>query len=342
MTTKDPLNSPADAKGKKLRTYPNEMQRWLLEAMGFSIQIMPVTEVYLAIQQGTVSGQENPIDTIYANKFYEVAPNVTLTQHVYSPIPLAISEKTWQRLSAADREAVTKAGARGRRLDPQGDPRERRASARRHDSEGREGRAGRPSSRSAIRCSPPTRRRRRSTAPTSTRSSPRPTSVRKARRRSGHRGSDAHTLAPSGAPAAPPRAADLRGARRGGRLGVVAIGAAMVALVFANVVSARLRRRRRLDHRALRAHDGLGDVPRRRGRDPPRRAHADHRVPRQARGPPRGWRRRRHRSSRRARSAGAARVVRRGHRARQPGKRAHGARLADGVCSTSRCRWARR
>jgi tripartite ATP-independent transporter DctP family solute receptor len=109
-TTKEPLNSPADAKGKKLRTYPNEMQRWLLEAMGFTVQIMPVTEVYLAIQQGTVSGQENPIDTIHANKFYEVAPHVTLTQHVYSPIPLAIAEKTWQKLSAADREAVTKAG----------------------------------------------------------------------------------------------------------------------------------------------------------------------------------------------------------------------------------------
>ena len=109
MTTKDPLNSPADAKGKKLRTYPNEMQRWLLEAMGFNIQIMPLPEVYLAIQQGTVSGQENPIDTIHANKFYEVAPYVTLTNHVYSPIPLTISEKTWQKLSPADREAVTRA-----------------------------------------------------------------------------------------------------------------------------------------------------------------------------------------------------------------------------------------
>ena len=97
MTTKDPLNCPADAKGKKLRTFPNEMMRWQLEAMGFSIQIMPLPEVYLAIQQGAVQGQENPIDTIYSNKFYEVAPNVTLTNHVYSPIPLAICEKTWQQ-----------------------------------------------------------------------------------------------------------------------------------------------------------------------------------------------------------------------------------------------------
>ena len=109
MTTRDPLNSPADAKGKKLRTFPNEMMRWTLEAMGFGIQIMPLPEVYLAIQQGAVAGQENPIDTIFANKFYEVAKNVTLTQHVYSPIPLAVSEKTWQKIAPADRAAITRA-----------------------------------------------------------------------------------------------------------------------------------------------------------------------------------------------------------------------------------------
>ena len=77
--------------------------------MGFAVQIMPLPEVYLAIQQGAVAGQENPIDTIFSNKFYEVAPNVTLTNHVYSPIPLTISEKTWQKLSPADQAAVTKA-----------------------------------------------------------------------------------------------------------------------------------------------------------------------------------------------------------------------------------------
>ncbi len=109
MTTRDPLNSPTDAAGKKLRTFPNEMMRWTLEAMGFNIQIMPLPEVYLAIQQGAVSGQENPVDTIFSNKFFEVAPNVTLTNHVYSPIPLAISEKTWARLSPADQKAMTEA-----------------------------------------------------------------------------------------------------------------------------------------------------------------------------------------------------------------------------------------
>jgi tripartite ATP-independent transporter DctP family solute receptor len=109
MTTRDALASPADARGKKLRTFPNEMMRWTLEAMGFTIQIMPLPEVYLAIQQGAVAGQENPVDTIFSNKFYEVAPNVTMTQHVYSPIPLTISEKTWQKLSPADQKAVQEA-----------------------------------------------------------------------------------------------------------------------------------------------------------------------------------------------------------------------------------------
>ena len=109
MTTRDMLATPADAKGKKLRTFPNEMMRWTLEAMGFNIQIMPLPEVYLAIQQGAVAGQENPVDTIYSNKFYEVAPHVTLTNHVYSPIPLAIAEKTWAKLSPTDQKAVTEA-----------------------------------------------------------------------------------------------------------------------------------------------------------------------------------------------------------------------------------------
>ena len=111
MTTKEPLPSPEAAKGKKLRSFPNEMMRWSLEAVGFNVVILPLPEVYLAIQQGAVSGQENPIDTIFANKFYEVAPNVTLTHHVYSPIPLTMSEKTWQKLTPADQQAVMKAGA---------------------------------------------------------------------------------------------------------------------------------------------------------------------------------------------------------------------------------------
>ena len=64
MTTKDVLNTPADAKGKKLWTFPNEMMRWLLEDVGFGVQIMPLPEVYLAIQQG----EANPFPFDHAHQ----------------------------------------------------------------------------------------------------------------------------------------------------------------------------------------------------------------------------------------------------------------------------------
>lgn len=110
-TTEAPLASPADAVGKKMRVFPNDMIRWTMEAVGFQTVVMPITDVYLALQQGTVDGQENPVDTIKSLRFYEVAPNITLTRHVYSPLPLTVSEKTWQSFSDEDKEAFMKAAA---------------------------------------------------------------------------------------------------------------------------------------------------------------------------------------------------------------------------------------
>lgn len=109
FTTKSPLTSPADAKGKKIRIFNNEMLRWIMQAIGYEPVVMPVTDVYLALQQGRVDGQENPIDTILALRFFEVARHLTLTQHVYSPLPFVASEALWQRLSPADREAAERA-----------------------------------------------------------------------------------------------------------------------------------------------------------------------------------------------------------------------------------------
>ena len=89
-----------------------------MEAIGFQTVVMPITDVYLAIQQGTVDGQENPVDTINSLRFYEVAPHITLTRHVYSPLPLAVSEAAWQKFSDADKEAVTIGRRRSLRLQP--------------------------------------------------------------------------------------------------------------------------------------------------------------------------------------------------------------------------------
>lgn len=109
FSTKRPFKTPEDIKGTKLRAFKNDMFLQLLGAMGWNTVVMPVTEAYLAIQQGVVEGQENPIDTIWSQKFYEVAPILTLTEHVYSPIPMAVSERAWKKFSPADQAAVRKA-----------------------------------------------------------------------------------------------------------------------------------------------------------------------------------------------------------------------------------------
>lgn len=116
FTTRSPLNTPADAQGKKMRVFPNEMIQWIVQAVGYEAVVIPVTEVYSAIQQGRVDGQENPIDTIRALRFYEVAPNIALTQHVYSPLPLVASEQVWAKLSKADQQLLSQAAAESQKF----------------------------------------------------------------------------------------------------------------------------------------------------------------------------------------------------------------------------------
>ena len=110
FSTKFALPSPAAARGRKLRIAPVDMIRWIMESQGWNPVVMPVTEVYLAIQQGTVDGQENPVDTIFSQRFFEVARHITLSNHVYSPLWLCVSERTWGTLPENARAALTQAG----------------------------------------------------------------------------------------------------------------------------------------------------------------------------------------------------------------------------------------
>jgi TRAP-type transport system periplasmic protein len=125
FTTRSVLSKPEDAVGKKMRVFPNEMIKWIVESIGYEAVVIPVTEVYSAIQQGRVDGQENPIDTIRALRFNEVAPNIVLTQHVYSPLPFVMSEVTWKKLSPAERDyfkrAAREAAALSRKLVKEAD-----------------------------------------------------------------------------------------------------------------------------------------------------------------------------------------------------------------------------
>lgn len=110
FTTTGPFQSPADAKGRDIRIFRSEVLRWSVEAIGFNPHFMPITEVYDGIKSGAVFGQENPISTIHAQRFFEVAPYVVLTGHTYSPLLLVMSEKTWAKLSPDDQDAVLRAG----------------------------------------------------------------------------------------------------------------------------------------------------------------------------------------------------------------------------------------
>lgn len=109
LTANKPVRVPADVKGMKIRIAKSEVYVWLWNALGANPTVMSLGEVYIALQQGTVDAQENPIPTIHVQKFYEVAKNISLTSHIYAPIPLSITEKRWQSFSPADQAAVQKA-----------------------------------------------------------------------------------------------------------------------------------------------------------------------------------------------------------------------------------------
>jgi TRAP-type transport system periplasmic protein len=71
---------------------------------------MPFGELFTSLQQRIIDGQENPVTTIYLQKFYEVQKYTTLTNHFYSPFVFMMSKKTWDSLSKEDQDIVMKAG----------------------------------------------------------------------------------------------------------------------------------------------------------------------------------------------------------------------------------------
>jgi TRAP-type transport system periplasmic protein len=109
LTANKPVRTPADVKGMKIRIAKNQVYVWLWQTLGANPTVMALGETYISLQQGVVDAQENPIPTIHVQKFYEVAKNVSLTNHIYAPIPLSLNEKRWQAMSAADQSTFVKA-----------------------------------------------------------------------------------------------------------------------------------------------------------------------------------------------------------------------------------------
>ena len=122
---KKPLLKPEDLKGMKMRTPPDAVTVDIMQSLGAEAQQIKFAELYVALQQGVVDGQENPLMNIHASKLYEVQKFISLTGHKYEMTPFLMSKRSWDKLSEADRKAVqeaaTEATALQRKLSQESD-----------------------------------------------------------------------------------------------------------------------------------------------------------------------------------------------------------------------------
>jgi TRAP-type transport system periplasmic protein len=123
--SKRPIKSPADLKGLKMRTPPDAVTVDIMQAMGADAQQIKFSELYVALQQGVVDGQENPLTNIASAKLYEVQKYISLSGHKYESTPFLMSKRSWDRLSAADQkvfaDAALEATQMQRRLNKEAD-----------------------------------------------------------------------------------------------------------------------------------------------------------------------------------------------------------------------------
>ena len=99
-TSKKLIERPADLKGLKIRVMENRVHQAAFRQLGADATPMAWGEVFTSLQQGLLDAQENPIPIVSTFKLYEVQKFLSLTGHVYSPAPVLVSKKTWDRLPA--------------------------------------------------------------------------------------------------------------------------------------------------------------------------------------------------------------------------------------------------
>ena len=102
--SKRAINGPDDLKGLKMRTMENPVHIQAYKGFGINPTPMAFTEVFMALQQGTVDGQENPLSVITAAKFEQVQKFLSLTGHVYSPAVILMNKAKFDELTAADKQ----------------------------------------------------------------------------------------------------------------------------------------------------------------------------------------------------------------------------------------------
>lgn len=107
------INQPADLANVKLRTMENRVHIESFKALGALPTPMAWPEVYTALQQGTIDGQENPLSILVSSKLWQVQTHLALTAHIYSPTLLIASPATWGKLSKEDQAIFMQAAKDG-------------------------------------------------------------------------------------------------------------------------------------------------------------------------------------------------------------------------------------
>ncbi|MDQ7829313.1 MAG: DctP family TRAP transporter solute-binding subunit [Armatimonadota bacterium] len=108
-TTRKPVHTVADLREFKLRVPENEVFVAMVRAWGAKPTPIPFGELYLALRQNVVEGQENPLPTIDAAKLYEVQKYLVLTGHILTPRLILINERTWRALGRPFQRALVEA-----------------------------------------------------------------------------------------------------------------------------------------------------------------------------------------------------------------------------------------
>ncbi|MEI4232083.1 TRAP transporter substrate-binding protein [Roseovarius sp. D22-M7] len=108
---RNPIETPADVEGLKIRTMENPVHLKAFNAMGAAPTPMAWPEVISALQQGVIDGQENPLSVIVSVRLDEVQDYLTLSGHVYSPAMLLVSRSFWDGLDDSQKAAFGKAAA---------------------------------------------------------------------------------------------------------------------------------------------------------------------------------------------------------------------------------------
>ncbi|MDZ7861390.1 TRAP transporter substrate-binding protein [Acidovorax sp.] len=109
--SKKPITKAEDIAGLKIRVIQSPIYIDMFNALGANAVPMPFPELYTAMEQKAVDGQENPFSTILSSKFAEVQKHLTITRHMYNPQAVIVSKKFWDSLNPADQKAVTEAMA---------------------------------------------------------------------------------------------------------------------------------------------------------------------------------------------------------------------------------------